>query len=571
MGNLLTLRVNSRKTFVIMEKPIDNWRADSLRTWRTHRWWFMLLALFPCRLCAHADESLFRRLDSLISCQPVFVMAKEQRVGRIRERLSVPHMSPRQEYDINESLYQEYMAFRCDSAYHYATRNMAIAKANGWDREFYLSTLRQAHILSVMALFDVAEQGLRSIRKEALATAKDSLDYYMCYSDLHLFRAEFTVGTPFYAPSLNAAQEWRRRALRVATEGTTAGVTCIANYHFNNNQRAKAIRLLERYLRGGGGKIGTRDYSVVTSDLAFFHGMSGDKARQKHYLLLSAISDAQGVIMENNSLRELASMLMDEGEYDRAYRYINVAVGDARFYGTRLRNMQAGNIVPKIIEAYHCTQARSRRVLVGVTVIISVVTMLLFVALFLLLRYLRRYRSTTRMVEEVNDKLNDTVTQLRDTNLLLQEGTRIKEQYLGRFMELASTLIQHHEERWKQANRYSREHKMENLFALLKSNSGTMEDTKLFYANFDEAFLDIYPDFPDAVNTLMLPECRFVVKGKMLNTELRILALLRLDITDNRRISAILRSSITTIYTYRSKMKARSIVKDDFEARVAKI
>lgn len=554
-----------------MKMPIANRCMDTLHTWCPSQWWLMLLVLFPCRLYAHADEPLFRRLDSLISCQPAIVMAKEQRIGRIRERLRVPRISPRQEYDINESLYHEYMAFKCDSAYRYATRNMAIAKANGWDREFNHSTLQQAHILSVMALFDVAEQSLRSIRKEALATGEDSLAYYMCYSDLHLFGAEFTEGTPFYDPNLNTAQEWRRKALRVATVKTTAGVTCLANYHFNNNHRKKAIQLLESFLRAGGGKIGTRDYSVVTSDLAFFHGMCGNKARQRHYLLLSAISDAQGVIRENNSLRELASMLMDEGEYDRAYRYINISVSDAQFYGTRLRNMQAGNIVPKIIEAYHGAEAHSRRVLVVVTVIISVITILLFVALFLLMRYLRRYHSTTRMVEEVNAKLHDTVTQLRDTNLLLQEGARIKEQYLGRFMELASTLIQHNEERWKLANRYSREHKMENLFALLKSNSGTMEDTKLFYANFDEAFLDIYPDFPNAVNTLMLPEHRFVVKGKMLNTELRILALLRLGITDNRRITAILRSSITTIYTYRSKMKARSIVKDDFEAMVAKI
>lgn len=61
------------------------------------------------------------------------------------------------------------------------------------------------------------------------------------------------------------------------------------------------------------------------------------------------------------------------------------------------------------------------------------------------------------------------------------------------------------------------------------------------------------------------------VKDGALNTELRILALIRLGITDNNRIAAILRSSITTIYTYRSKMKARSMDKDDFEALIATV
>jgi DNA-binding CsgD family transcriptional regulator len=58
---------------------------------------------------------------------------------------------------------------------------------------------------------------------------------------------------------------------------------------------------------------------------------------------------------------------------------------------------------------------------------------------------------------------------------------------------------------------------------------------------------------------------------KKLTTELRILALVRLGINDNQKIADILRSSITTIYTYRSKLKAKAINKDAFEDNVRKI
>lgn len=549
---------------------LDAWSSIDYNLWRRIQMGggvLCFLVAFPLAVYAQSDEVLFRRLDSLLDVQAEITKAKELRINKIKERFDVPHLSQRQEYDINESLYQEYLAFKCDFAYSYATRNIQIAKANGWWREFNQSTLEQVHILSVMALFENAQQSLATIRKEALKTREDSLAYYVCYSDLHLFGAEFTEGTPFYSLNLKAAQEGRRKAIRLASPNSMAGVTNIANFLAYNKEYGKAIRTLTRYLKNGP-QIGTREYSILTSDLAHYYNCTNNHELRRHYLLLSSISDVKGAIHENTSLRELASLLMDEGNYDRAYKYINVSINDALFYGTRLRNMQTVRLVPKIIDAYHQAQVSNRRILNIVTIFISVITILLGIALFLLLRYLKRYHRTTRLVEDVNAKLNDTVGKLQRANEQLREDGQIKEQYLSRFMELASSLIYRHEETRKLACRLGREHKMNELSAMLKSNIKTTEDVKLFYSNFDNAFLNIYPNFPNAVNALMPSDSKFIVKGNSLNTELRILALLRLGITDNKRIAAILRSSITTIYTYRSKMKSRSMTKDDFENKV---
>ncbi len=70
---------------------------------------------------------------------------------------------------------------------------------------------------------------------------------------------------------------------------------------------------------------------------------------------------------------------------------------------------------------------------------------------------------------------------------------------------------------------------------------------------------------------MLLPEYQYPVDRRSLNTELRILAIIRLGISDNQKIASILQSSITTIYTYRSKLKSRSIYKNDFEKRVMEI
>ena len=122
-------------------------------------------------------------------------------------------------------------------------------------------------------------------------------------------------------------------------------------------------------------------------------------------------------------------------------------------------------------------------------------------------------------------------------------------------------------------NRLARDRKLEDLYAELKSNTALNEGIRLFHQNFDTAFLNIYPRFVEEVNRLLTPENRFEVSGdaKKLSTELRVLALIRLGINDNQRIADILRSSITTIYTYRSKLKAKAVSKDTFEDDVCKI
>ena len=72
---------------------------------------------------------------------------------------------------------------------------------------------------------------------------------------------------------------------------------------------------------------------------------------------------------------------------------------------------------------------------------------------------------------------------------------------------------------------------------------------------------------------LLKEDQRIVLKdGEMLNTELRIFALIKLGITQSSHIASLLRYSVNTIYNYRAQIK--NAVKEDrgnFEDRVKKI
>ena len=85
-------------------------------------------------------------------------------------------------------------------------------------------------------------------------------------------------------------------------------------------------------------------------------------------------------------------------------------------------------------------------------------------------------------------------------------------------------------------------------------------------------FEDLKLDFINEVNNLLAPDDPIETKDEhQLTRELRILALIRLGITDNKEIASILRASIATVYTYRSRLKARAINKDTFEDDIKRI
>ena len=324
---------------------------------------------------------------------------------------------------------------------------------------------------------------------------------------------------------------------------------------------------------------GDRMYSIITSTMSFHYSQMGDKDKQMQYLIKSAESDLEGCIRENTSLRAIADRLFDEGDIDRAYRYMRVAVDDANFYGTRLRNIQSSRIVPKILNAYQTKQERNHRNMMWLLGIISLIALLLVVGVIAIYQLLKRYRrlneqkkAINEQLRQVNAQLGDTVEQLHETNGLLREREKIKEEYIARFLTLSSRFIDRGEEQRKALYRLYRDRKTEELARELKSTHSGNENAQLFYENFDNAFLNIYPTFVDEVNKLLQEDGKIEVKqGKRLTTESRVLALIRIGITDNQSIANILRASLTTIYTYRSKLKARALKKDDFEAQVKAI
>ena len=91
--------------------------------------------------------------------------------------------------------------------------------------------------------------------------------------------------------------------------------------------------------------------------------------------------------------------------------------------------------------------------------------------------------------------------------------------------------------------------------------------------SFDKAFLKLFPHFVEDFNALFDKEHQVKPEdGELLNTDLRIYALLRLGIRDNEKIAEILEYSVKSIYAYKTKIRNRALVpRDEFDKKVMEI
>jgi cell division protein FtsB len=518
----------------------------------------------------------FQRLDSLIVAQPQIVAAKEARLTQLKSDLGKETTAPAR-YAALKRLYEEYSAYQYDSAYAYVSQCLRLAESIGDESLINESRLNLAHILSTACLMDKARQTLNQIDTTRLS-ADQLVVYHRTLTDLLIYQAEYMQGTQYAEEYVQQLVQVRRGAIAINVPHDDINYQITqAECFSDDNQPQRAIELLSKLMDNY--HSGERMYSIITSTMSFYYSQLGDKEHQMEYLIKSAESDLEGCIRENTSLRAIADRLFDEGDIDRAYRYMRVAVDDANFYGTRLRNIQASRIVPKILSAYQTKQEQGHRKMMWLLGIISVIALLLVggvIAIYQLLKRYRRLNEQKKAINEelrhVNAQLGETVEELHEANGMLQEREQLKEQYIARFLALSSRFIDRGEEQRKALYRLYRDRKTEDLVRELKSTNFGNENARLFYENFDNAFLNIYPTFVDEVNKLLQEDGKIEVKqGKRLTTESRVLALIRIGITDNQSIAAILRASLTTIYTYRSKLKARALDKDNFEAQVKAI
>ena len=310
-----------------------------------------------------------------------------------------------------------------------------------------------------------------------------------------------------------------------------------------------------------------------------YHGKK-DQEQEKKWLTISAISDLQLAKKEYISLRSLAFMMYEDGDIDRAYKYMKRSLEDALFCNARLRTYEISKMMPIISEAYQKQNETNRFQLVLFLVSASVLSAILLVILLLLFKQMKKLNKAKQDIDlaniqlsELNKELYTFNEKLNESNFALSETNLLKEIYIGRYMDQCSDYIGKLEGYRRKLNVMATTGKMNDLVTAVKSKQFIENELKEFYTNFDKTFLQLFPNFIEEFSALLVDEDAVQLKeGELLNTELRIFALIRLGIKDSAKISVFLRYSVSTIYNYRSQIKNKAVgPRDDFESAVMRI
>ena len=130
--------------------------------------------------------------------------AKEAHIREIVNPLKTMQLTADQEYELNMQLYEEYLAFRFDSAYYYIQKNVEKQRLTGDVNRFAASAVRFAHILSVSGLFDKAQALLNEIEPGKL-NDELRIAYYNQRVELNLYRSEMAQYSPYFTEYLDSA------------------------------------------------------------------------------------------------------------------------------------------------------------------------------------------------------------------------------------------------------------------------------------------------------------------------------------------------------------------------------
>ncbi|MCE5204826.1 MAG: DUF6377 domain-containing protein [Porphyromonadaceae bacterium] len=527
------------------------------------------------------QDQVLRRLYGMMESKQTFMSKKEDRISAIKMMLATPNISNLQQYEINLQLYNEYKTYISDSAIYYAKQNIALAGSLDDRYRMNESKLSLTSLYIISGLYIESLDILNQIDRSELT---DNLLIYYYDSYKQLYR-NYSFNNPNTSVYTEKSSLYRDSLLNVLNKGSNHYQIVFAEKLFDENRLAESKQILESLVNQS--KEEDHEKAVLTYALANIYRKEGNVNKQITYYAISAICDIRNAIMENASMQALAVTLFEIGNIEEAYDCIKSSMEDAMFCNARLRTYEISQILPIIDSAYQERVRNQKSELQLFLILVSLLSLFLIIAVIYVYRQMKKIArirkelyQTNLKLNELNEDLQHTVDQLNDTNKKLSdvnnelsESNEIKETYIGHFLDLCSTYIDKLEKYRNTLNKKAVERKLEELFRMLKSHEMIDQELKELYSLFDNIFLNLYPNFVEEFNSLLVEEERFNLKpDELLNTELRIFALIRLGITDSSRIANFLRYSANTIYNYRTRVRNKAAVpRDKFESYVMKI
>ncbi|MEZ7498332.1 DUF6377 domain-containing protein [Flavobacterium sp. Arc3] len=537
---------------------------------------FFFVLFLPALLLAQENSaSLLRELDQTIENHQFYSNQKEHTIDSLKQLLK-PALSELQKQEVYDQLYEEYRVYKSDSALVFARKSMQIAIRLDDSKRSDQAALNLASIMGTLGMYKEATDILAKNPGNRSPELKGS--YYVVNRVLYGYMYDYATSTYEKEKYAALTQKYRDSSLQYFPKQARQHLIIQAELLIKKGKEDQSLQQLLSVFPSI--SLSDPDRAVFAYIISYAYHQKKDRGAEKKWLAISAISDLKLAKKENISLRNLAFLLYEEGDIDRAYKYIQRSLEDALFCNARLRTYEISKMMPIISEAYEHQNQKNQKQLVLFLVSMSLLTVILLVVLILLFKQMKKLKTAQKELNEANSQLLELNValqainlKLKETNSTLTEANLVKEIYIGKYMDQCSDYIGKLEGYRRKLNVMATAGKMNNLISAIKSKQFIESELKEFYTNFDKTFLLLFPDFINEFEALLVDTDLTQLKdGELLNTELRIIALIRLGIKDSAKIAVFLRYSVSTIYNYRSQIKNKAAgLREEFEANVMRI
>lgn len=538
-------------------------------------------------------QSLLCTLDDVIMNHKM--QYREQRLKQINQlKAQARSATGYNKYNLYKEIFDLYSHFQTDSAQVYICK-MRQLPAYKTDVVMQATLhIAQAEIMAVSALYAEALNELDKVPRSLINAEHIELRLYY----YRIKRTIYGWMCTYYTKASEQHQLWEEKTmnyrdslLSFETIKNLNRDIVLADKYNALGQPQKAINMLKPYAAQASEAT---PHPYVCFTLAQAYLLKGNRAKGVYYLTLTAIADLHNATCEYQALPMLAQILFDNGDVERAYSYLLCSMEDASYCKAGLRSIEASNIFPIIDKQYKQREKEQRQrdhVLMYALVALSFV--LIGVVLYLRkqmqkLREMRQQQTrnnaelaaANQRMHEANEKLQAALQEVKNTNEELQNTysqlrmtDKVKEEYIARYLNRCRMYLDQLAEFRSSTLRLIKNRHFEEVANQLKRDLNAKVEQTQFYADFDAAFLTLFPDFVSSFNALLQPEHQLTVKKNgLLNTELRIYALIRLGIHDTTRIAHFLDYSTATVYNYRSKIRNKAICPpEEFEELVGKL
>lgn len=540
---------------------------------------YILFLLLPTTLSAGSKtQQLRQKLDNLLEQRNALIDNKNKDINRLKKNLTTSENTLKR-LQTYEQLFEEYYVFQFDSAMTYLNKGIKLAKETQNTYYYNSNTISKAELLSIGGLYNEAIHEIEQVDTTVLDKAQH-FEYYFSLFRIHTYWADFCNDKTYTPIHRLKAQEYLKKAMPFCDETDKTYEYYLGEYAvfvLNNPQAARAhyIKAIKQLPQN------SRFYAMSCFALSGSYGNEGNTEKQEEFLLLSSIADIENCTMENFALQNLAMYIFEHNkdELDLAQQYIQTALEDAHFYNNRLRIIEISSKLPVIVSSYQQTLNQRNKVQMTAIIVISLLLLFLLSAVFYIVKQTKRLslqqqelQKNNNQLSELNRQQKELNTQLHGLNALLVDTNSKRERLAKLYIDLCAKYIARLKKQQTLVKRKIKANQTTELLSQLSSERLSKEDAATFLSRFDKAFLDLYPDFTEELNSLLLPEGQIQNKSTdELTTEQRIMALIRLGVKESAEIADLLFYSPQTIYNYRSVLKGKAINKETFEEEVMKL